>query len=657
MDRVRVLLLTKGLGPGGTETLLASGAMARDRHHFDYAAAYLLPEKQTLVPALEKAGLRVACLGGRGRVDLRWPWRLRRLLAEQPVDVVHAHSPLLAAVARMVARTLPRRARPVTMSTEHNVWPAYAVSTRILNAATYPLDRAHFAVSETVRRSMPAWWQRRTETLVHGIAVEEVRGHRLQRERMRAALGVAPDECLAVTVANYRIHKDYPTLLAAAQRLRERNLPVRFVAVGQGPLERDLHDEHAHSGLHDSFRLLGYRSDALDVLAAADLFVLSSRQEGLPVALMEALALGLPVVATAVGGIPEVVTTGVEGVLVSPGRPDELADGVAQLVSEPGLRARMAEAATRRSEQFDVRRAVRRYEDRYRLLARDVGHDGPGSGRTTDRQIVGGFGFEWTKFDQSPRSEEELRATFSQYFALFPWSALPPNSTGVDVGCGTGRWARFVAERAQTLYCIDPSLEALGVAARVLHETTNCSFVAAAAGELSCRRDAMDFGYSLGVIHHTPDPLRALRDAVATLKPGAPFLVYLYYALDNRPAWFRAAWRVSDLARRAVSTMPRSVRYAFSQVAAVVVYYPLARASLLLQRTGVSVERFPLSAYRHRSFYAMRTDALDRFGTRLERRFTAAEVRELMEQAGLDRIAISPSAPYWCAVGYRRGET
>jgi hypothetical protein len=77
----------------------------------------------------------------------------------------------------------------------------------------------------------------------------------------------------------------------------------------------------------------------------------------------------------------------------------------------------------------------------------------------------------------------------------------------------------------------------------------------------------------------------------------------------------------------------------------------------VLQRTGLDVERLPLSAYRHRSFYAMRTDALDRFGTRLERRFTAPEVRELMEQAGLERIVISPSAPYWCAVGYRSGET
>lgn len=368
MDKVRVLWLIKGLGPGGAETLLAAAAGARDRDRFDYAAAYVVPEKSALVPVLEATGIDVTCLGDRGRNGRGWMRRLRRRLADHPVDIVHAHSPLVAAVARIVARTLPRGVRPLTVSTEHNVWRAYAVPTRILNALTYPLDRAHFCVSEEVRRSMPGWWRRRTETLVHGIAVGEVRAHSLQRDRMRVELDVAPDECLAVTVANYRVQKDYSTLLAAARMVRDRGLPVRFVAVGQGPRERDVRDEHTRSGLGGSFRLLGYRPDALDVLAAADLFVLSSRQEGLPVALMEALALGLPVVATAVGGIPEGVTNELEGLLVPPGRPDELAGAIARLASDPALRARLAAAAARRGNDFDVRRVVPRYEDRYREL-------------------------------------------------------------------------------------------------------------------------------------------------------------------------------------------------------------------------------------------------------------------------------------------------
>jgi glycosyltransferase involved in cell wall biosynthesis len=365
---VRVLWLTKGLGPGGTETLLAASATAIDGANFEYAAAYVVPEKCALVPLLEQAGIAVTCLGATARSDPRWTRRLRQLLVERPRDVVHAHSPLLSAAARVVARTLPRRIRPITLSTEHNIWPAYAVPTRFLNAITYPLDAAHFAVSEEVKRSMPDWWRRRTETLRHGIVVSAARAHGSARERMRRALGVGADECLAVTIANYRRQKDYSTLLAAACRVRERDAPVRFAAVGQGPLEREVIAQHDRSGLGEAFILLGYRPDALDVLAAADLFVLSSRQEGLPVALMEALALGLPVVATDVGGIPEAVRDGVEGRLVPAERPEELADAILGLASDPELRSRMATAATRRSAEFDVERAVRRYEDRYLAL-------------------------------------------------------------------------------------------------------------------------------------------------------------------------------------------------------------------------------------------------------------------------------------------------
>jgi glycosyltransferase involved in cell wall biosynthesis len=365
---VRVLWLTKGLGPGGTETLLTAGATAINREEFEYAASYVVPEKRAMVPLLERAGVAVTCLGATARSDPRWAWRLRQLLLERRTDVVHAHSPLLAAGARIVARTLPRRLRPITMSTEHNIWPAYGVPTRVLNAVTYPLDAAHFAVSEEVRRSMPDWWRQQTETLLHGIALDAVRAHRSERERMRRALGVRADECLAVTVANYRRQKDYSTLLAAARRVRDRGTPVRFAAVGQGPLEAEVIAEHARSGLGDAFTLLGYRRDTLDVLAAADLFVLSSRQEGLPVALMEALALGLPVVATRVGGIPEAVTDGVEGRLVPRDRPEDLADAILRLVQDREQRSRMAKAATRRSTHFDVERVVRCYEDCYRML-------------------------------------------------------------------------------------------------------------------------------------------------------------------------------------------------------------------------------------------------------------------------------------------------
>jgi hypothetical protein len=163
----------------------------------------------------------------------------------------------------------------------------------------------------------------------------------------------------------------------------------------------------------------------------------------------------------------------------------------------------------------------------------------------------------------------------------------------------------------------------------------------------------MDFGYSLGVLHHIPDTEQALHACVRPLKPGAPFLLYLYYAFDNRPAWFRLLWRISDAIRRGVSRLPYRVRYAVSQVFAAMVYFPLARFAALMEKRGRNVSNWPLSAYRKLSFYTMRTDALDRFGTRLEHRFTRDEIQAMMQRAGLERIRFSDQVPYWCAVGYK----
>ena len=163
----------------------------------------------------------------------------------------------------------------------------------------------------------------------------------------------------------------------------------------------------------------------------------------------------------------------------------------------------------------------------------------------------------------------------------------------------------------------------------------------------------MDFGYALGVLHHVPDTEAGIRSCVEKLKPGAPFLLYLYYALDNRPPWFRAIWRASNHLRNLISKLPTPVKVLISDGIAGGVYLPLARASRLLSKVGVDTSNIPLSFYKDRSFYVMRTDALDRFGTRLEQRFTRSEIVSMMQSAGLGGVTVSPSLPYWCAVGHR----
>jgi SAM-dependent methyltransferase len=182
---------------------------------------------------------------------------------------------------------------------------------------------------------------------------------------------------------------------------------------------------------------------------------------------------------------------------------------------------------------------------------------------------------------------------------------------------------------------------------------SNCIFHCASVDAIPLADGSADFGYSLGVLHHVPDTEQGIKECARKLKPGAPLLIYLYYAFDNRPAWFRIIWRISDLARRLISALPFAIRSPLCDLIAALVYWPLARASKLLERLGADVGHFPLSAYRGRSFYSMRTDALDRFGTLLEKRFTRREIGCMMETAGLERIVFSES-PCWCALGYRR---
>ena len=270
-----------------------------------------------------------------------------------------------------------------------------------------------------------------------------------------------------------------------------------------------------------------------------------------------------------------------------------------------------------------------------------------------EKLTIDGFGDEWSRFDQAILSENEANKIFSAYFSLFPWSRLPKNAIGFDLGCGSGRWAKLVAPRVGRLHCVDPS-NAIDVAKKNLSNQSNCEFHRLSVNELHLKDCSMDFGYSLGVLHHIYDTQSALNICIKKLKPGAPFLLYLYYALDNRPKWFKIIWVASDNLRQLVSILPLNLRYILSQLLAIFIYWPLARTAKLLEKLNINISNFPLMTYRNYSFYVMRTDDLDRFGTRIEKRFSKDEILKMMEIAGLEKIIFSKNAPFWCAIGYAK---
>ncbi len=273
-----------------------------------------------------------------------------------------------------------------------------------------------------------------------------------------------------------------------------------------------------------------------------------------------------------------------------------------------------------------------------------------------DLQVTRGFGREWSTFrqDSDHLSQQQRQAIFDDYFRIFPWHLLPPGGgVGLDVGCGTGRWSVLLAPRVQHLHLLDPSAKALNVAKENLRAMNNVSYHLQSVAAIPLPSKSLDFAFSLGVLHHVPDTEAAIAAIADKLKPDAPFLVYLYYALDNRPVWYRLLWRVTDLARFVVSRLPHPLRLAISQIVAALIYWPLARVARLVSRRGRSASALPLSYYADKSFYVMRTDAYDRFCTRLEKRFRRGEIERMLTRAGFKNVTFSSKQPFWCAVGIK----
>lgn len=378
-DRVRVLWVIKGLGPGGAEHLLVSSAAHVDRERFEYEACYLLPWKDHLAGDLERAGVPVRCLEASRGWSTGWVRRLRALIQERGFDVVHAHLPYAGIGARMAVRGLGDR-RPALVYTEHNTWDRYRAATRRVNAATFRANDAVIAVSRTVAASMRAGDRPPVEVIPNGVDVAGLRAVALTRAEARAELGLQDDALVVGTVGGLTAKKGHAALVRAAARVLQRCPEARFVFVGlpidAGPIQQEV----SRLGLEGRVVLAGYRPGAARLMRAFDVYCLPSRFEGMPVSLLEAMAVGVAPVATAVGGTPEVVTHGEDGLLVPPGNDDALARAVLELLEDPARRRSMGEQASRTAERFGLQAMVERTE---RAYLRALGARRPAGARRT----------------------------------------------------------------------------------------------------------------------------------------------------------------------------------------------------------------------------------------------------------------------------------
>lgn len=377
-QRVRVVTLIDVVGPiGGAERLAALTATRLDPDRFESILCVSRwrrgdPRRAAMAAAVgdvEAAGVPVIGLGRSGKADV-WVWaKLVRELRRRRVDVLHAHkfgSNVWAGLVGTAART------PVVVAHEHS-WAAEGGRLR------RALDR------HVVARAADAFVacsreDRRRMVELEGIPPEITRyipngappidppsGH-----DVRAELGIAPGAPVVVGLGRLTPVKAFDVLVDAAARLRERHPEARVLIVGSGEERAALERRIGRLGLRETVLLLGHRTDVADVLRACDVAVCCSDSEGMPVSVIEEMEAGLPIVATRVGGLPDLVEDGVHGLLVEPRDPDGLARALGGLLADPeAARAMGVRAAERRASEFDLDVMVGRIETLYaELLAR-----------------------------------------------------------------------------------------------------------------------------------------------------------------------------------------------------------------------------------------------------------------------------------------------
>lgn len=349
--------------------LLPESLRFADRDRFHYRVGYFLPWKHAMVPALQAEGVEVVCFGARNNLQMLWRARaVSAFLRQQRIDVLHCHLPLAGAVGRIAGRLA---GVPVVYS-EHNKQERYHGITRKLNALTWGWQSRAIAVSADVAESIRTNIGERVpvDVVLNGVDVDRFHRAAIDPSPVRARFGIPPGASVVGSVAVFRTQKRLDHWITAARLLREREPGVRFLLVGDGPLRAEVTAAIAAGGLTDVVHLPGLQEDVRPYLAAIDVYMMSSQFEGLPVALLEAMAMECAVVCTAVGGIPELVRPGENGLLVAPDDPAALARAAATLLADGDMRARFAVAARERvARSFSMGRMARRLEQIYTDVA------------------------------------------------------------------------------------------------------------------------------------------------------------------------------------------------------------------------------------------------------------------------------------------------
>jgi len=268
-----------------------------------------------------------------------------------------------------------------------------------------------------------------------------------------------------------------------------------------------------------------------------------------------------------------------------------------------------------------------------------------------DQQVIDSFGHEWAAFDYAEsETDEALDAQFMAYCTPIDLSQFnAKSSVAADFGAGSGRWASRLLPFFSLVYALEPSDGANKVLKNKFSKESRMKILQETVGSNSITAGSLDLAMSLGVLHHIPDTGLAIKDVASKIKSGGVFLCYLYYKLENKPLYYRGLFWTSNSLRWVISRLPYALRRLIVQAIAALLYLPLARTAKILENRGKDVSNFPLHHYANMPFVMLQNDALDRFGTRLEQRFSKKEITEMLGSAGFDlsTLKFSDVEPFW----------
>jgi len=268
-----------------------------------------------------------------------------------------------------------------------------------------------------------------------------------------------------------------------------------------------------------------------------------------------------------------------------------------------------------------------------------------------DQGVIDGFGHEWAAFDYAEtETAEALDAQFVAYCAPIDLTSFnPATSVAADFGAGSGRWSSRLAPYFSLVYALEPSDGASTVLRKKFTSDPKITVLQETVGVNSIPAQSLDLAMSLGVLHHIPDTGLAIKDVSRSIKPGGFFLCYLYYDLENKPMYYKVIFQGVNLVRRVISSLPQPLKRLSATVIAGLIYWPLARISKVLEKLGRNTSNLPLHHYANMPFVMLANDALDRFGTSLEQRFSKAEISEMLHAADFDlsTLRFSDTEPFW----------